>query len=135
MNGSDLVFVIDTNVIFMAVYNSESKAGKVIQLALENKIKIYSSDNIREEIKRLFGKELGFDEEEINLSLDALPIEWVEKGVYSQFLNKTEVKHKADKPLEALAIALNARILSADKHFDGNKRKVSVDELLNKFRI
>jgi predicted nucleic acid-binding protein len=135
MNGSNFVFVIDTNVIFMALYNSWSKAGKVIQLALENKIKIYSSDNIKEEIIRILKKELNYSENELNLTLDSLPIEWVCKDVYFQFLGKTEVKHKPDKPLEALAIALNVRILSADKHFRGNKRKMDVNELLKSFEM
>ncbi len=56
MNGSHnkyyryyVIFMafIDTNVIFMALYDENSKAGKIIQYALENKIKLYSTDKIR----------------------------------------------------------------------------------------
>ncbi len=53
MNGSDDKketerFVIDTNVIFMSLYNSGSKSGKIIQLAERGRIMLFSTDIIRE---------------------------------------------------------------------------------------
>ena len=41
MNGSEPEkVVIDTNVLFMAFYNENSKAGKIIKFANQNKIKL-----------------------------------------------------------------------------------------------
>ena len=129
MNGSQIKAVIDTNVIFMSLYNPQSKAGRIIQAALENKIKLYSTDSVKEEILRVLKRELDFSDEEIELIIINLPIIWVEKGVYEDFISQAKVKHKPDKPVEALSLVLNCGVLSANYHF---KDRIDVDDFLKK---
>ena len=127
MNGSKIRAVIDTNVIFMALYNKESKAGKLIKFALENKIQLYSPDTVKEEITRVLKKELSITNNNINEILRNLPIIWIEKEIYEMAIIKTKVGHKSDKPIEALSLILNCGIISADNHF---KNRINIDELL-----
>ena len=129
MNGILIKVVIDTNVIFMALYDEKSKAGMVIRAAIEGKIKLYSPDSVKEEISRVLTKELNYSKEDIGKCIDALPIEWIGKEIYSPFLERTKVKHKADKPVEAVALMVNCGILSADAHF---KDRININELLEK---
>jgi len=127
MNGSNIKAVIDTNIIFMALYNEESKAGRIIKLARKNKLKLFSADNIKEEIKRVPKREYGYTDEEIFRLINELPIEWVKKENYIPVLDKTKVKHKADKPLEALSLVLGCEILSAGAHF---KDRIDINKFL-----
>ena len=59
MNGFEKV-VIDTNIIFMALYNPKGKAGKVFELANKNKLNLFSTDTVKEEIKVVLKRELNF---------------------------------------------------------------------------
>ncbi len=128
MNGYINKAVIDTNVIFMALYSRQSKAGKIIQYALEGKIKLYATDTVKEEIKRVLKRELYFSDEEINKTITSLPVTWIEKHIYESALDKTKVKHFLDKPVEALSLILNCGILTANKkHF---KERIDVDKFL-----
>ena len=80
MNGSEIIkIVIDTNVIFMAVYDINSKAGKIVSAALENKIMLFSTDTVKEEITRVLKRELNFSDAEINTLIASLPITWLDK--------------------------------------------------------
>ena len=133
MNGS-LKAVIDTNVIFMALYNPESKAGKIIQYAVEGKIHLFSTDTVKEEIKRVLKRELSYTEEELNSTIESLPIAWIGKEIYFSFLPQTKVKHKPDKPIEALSLVLGCGILSADEHFKNVRSLLDVNEFLKKIR-
>ena len=129
MSGILIKAVIDTNVIFMALYDEKSKAGRIIDAGIEGKIKLYSPESVKEEISRVLIKELNYSEKDIEKYVDALPIEWIGKEMYLSFLEKTKVKHKADKPVEAVALMLNCGILSADAHF---KDRVDINDLLEK---
>ena len=121
-----LKIVIDTNIIFMAWYNPFGKCAEVIRKARQNKIQLFSSDSVKKEILVVF-KRHGLNEEEIKEFLDDIPITWIEKEVYESVLDKTKVKHKADKPVEAVALILECGVLSANKHFKDAK---NIDELL-----
>ena len=125
MNGSPKI-VIDTNIIFMAWYNPFGKCAEVIRKARQNKIQLFSSDSVKKEIFRVF-KRHGLNEDEIKEFLNDIPITWVEKEVYESVLNRTKVKHKADKPVETVALILECDILSANKHFRDAK---NIDKLL-----
>lgn len=127
MNGSKIKAVIDTNVIFMSIYNPESKSKQVIKAAIEDKIKLFSTDTVQEEIKRLLYKELSFSKDQIDFEIGALPITWIKKEIYQDFLPKTKVKHKADKPIEALSLVIGCGIFSADYHF---KDRININEFL-----
>lgn len=128
MNGSKVKLVVDTNVIFMALYNLDSKAGKIIKFANENKVQLFSPESVKEELFRVLRREIEFSEDEAHFIMESLPIIWIEKGFYESILDKTKVKHKADKPVEALALVLNCGILSADKHFTN---RANINKLLS----
>ena len=130
MNGSLIKVVIDTNILFMAAYGRSEKAAKTIQLANRNKILLFAPDIVREELTRLLKRKMNLSGEEIAVIFEGLPITWIEKEFYQEALDKTKVKHKADKPIEALASILDCGILTADKHFDNNKRKIDIDDFL-----
>jgi|SRR3989344_165164 len=124
--------VVDTNILFMAWHNSSGKAAIVLDKAREGKIILYAPDSVKEEIVRVF-KRHGQAEEQIESFLADFPIIWIEKDIYNIFLNKTKVKHNADKPVEALSLALGCSILSADNHFNICKNRVDIDKLLREF--
>jgi hypothetical protein len=119
--------VIDINILFMAWYNPFGKCGRVLRKANENKIEIFAPDSVKEEIFRVLRREAKLTDWEIEDFLFDFEITWVEKEVYGKFLDKTKVKHKADKPIEALSLILNCGILSADYHF---KNRLDINELL-----
>ena len=130
MNGFQIKakkIVVDTNVFFMSLYNPEGKAGKIINSAIKGKIHLFSPDTVKEELYRVLKKEIGFSDYEINFIIDNLPVTWVDRGIYKNFIDKTKVKYKADKPIEALSLVLDCGVLSADKHF---KNRINVNELL-----
>ena len=131
MNGSLIKIVIDTNVLFMALYNENSKAGKIIEAAIENKIQLFAPDTVKVELARVLDRELSFTQEEIETAFEALPITWIEKEIYEHAIPKAKVKHKPDKPIEALSLILNCGVLSADKHF---KNRININELLEKIK-
>lgn len=132
MNGSETEksrIVVDTNVIFMALYNESSKAGKIIEYANKDKIELFSPDSVKEELMNVLKREMELSDDEIALIVESLPITWVEKPIYEKFLKQTKVKHKADKPVEAVSLILGCGILTADKHF---RNRVDVNKLLEK---
>ena len=132
MNGSKTEksrVVVDTNVIFMALYNENSKAGKIIEYANKDKIELFSPDSVKEELINVLKREMELSDNEIALIMESFPITWVERLIYEKFLKQTRVKHKADKPVEAVSLILGCGILTADKHF---KNRIDVNKLLEK---
>ena len=134
MSGIQIKIVIDTNIIFMAWHNPLGKCAQVLRKSREGKLKLFSPISVKEEITRLFHDE-GLRDEKIEEFLEDFSIYWVERELYEHFLEETTVKHKADKPLEAVALLLNCDILSADEHFKNVKQKINIDELLKNLEI
>ena len=130
MNGFKAV--IDTNIIFMSLYNPKGKAGKIIGYATENKLTLFATESVKQELSVVLKRELSLDDSEIKFIIDSLPITWIEKEIYQSALKKTKVKHKPDKPTEALSLILDCGILSADTDFDNIKNKINVNNLLEK---
>jgi len=129
MNGSNkiLKIVIDTNVLFMSLYNPNGKAGKIIDSANEGKLELFSPESVKIEILRVLKREMDLSESELDFIIESLPVKWIEESIYSEALGKTKVKHKADKPIEALSLILDCGILSADYHF---KNRIDINKLL-----
>ncbi len=133
MNGILIRIVADTNALFMSIYDETSKAGNILKAASENKIELFAPISVKEELKRVIKKEFNWwDDNKIKFVIGALPVKWIEREIYQDALEKTTVKHKADKPVEALALILNCGILTADKHFDNVKQKIDINNLLAK---
>ncbi len=134
MSGIPNKIVIDTNVLFMAIYDSRGKAGKIIEAAHEKRIELLAPISVREELTRILKRELKTTESETEFITESLPIQWIEKEIYQEALPKTTVKHKPDKAVEALAMILDCGILTADKHFEGNKHKININNLLARIK-
>ncbi len=130
MNGILIKIVVDTNILFMAIYNETGKADKILQLAAKNKIILFTPISVKEELSNVLKREFDWSDEEIENDIEELPIKWIEKELYEPILEMTKVKHKADKPIEATALLLNCGILSADEHFKNIKQKIDIDVLL-----
>ena len=129
MNDFPIKIVIDTNVLFMAVYDRKGKARKVIDAAVDGKITLYAPDSVKKEIFQVLQRELQFTQDEIESNLNEIPIRWIKHEIYESFLDKTKIKHKSDKPIEAVALMLGCGILSADMHF---KERININELLER---
>ena len=127
MVSSDIRAVIDTNAIFMSLYNEKGKAGRIIEFANQNKIKLFSPERVKEELIIVLKKEMYLSEDKISFIINRLPIIWVKKEVYEEKIKDVKVKHKPDKPVEALSIVLGCGILSADRDFE---ETISIDELI-----
>ncbi len=130
MSGSHIKAVVDINVLYISVYDKEGKAGRIILAAMNNKIKLFSPDLVKEELTRVLKRELKATDEEAEFIIEKLPVTWIEKEIYGSALEKTIVKKKGDKTVEALALILNCGILTADTDFDKVKQKIDVNELL-----
>lgn len=138
MNGSIKV-VVDTNVYFMFFYDPESKAGQLINAAIAKNVELFSTDTVKEELKKVLIKELGFEEARADTIISYLPTTWVDRKFYEAYLDKTRIiKHKPDRPILALALALNCGVITANiKDFKParNIAKIwKIDELLGQLR-
>ena len=129
MNNFQTCLVIDTNILFMAL-TKQREPAKLIDLAIQEKIILFAPDSVRKELGRVLRRELFMEENLIKQIIKSLPVKWANSSIYGPYLRKTEVKHKSDKPVEALALALNCKILSADKHF---KKRVNAKDILKMF--
>lgn len=132
MGGIPSRIVVDTNFLFMAIYNKEGKARRVLDLTIEKKIALFAPDNVKKELIIILKRELLFSDEEIKDAFEILPVNWVDGEIYKSFLEKTTVKKEADKTVEAVALMLDCGILTADTDFDKVKQRIDIDDLLNK---
>ncbi|MFQ6105776.1 MAG: putative toxin-antitoxin system toxin component, PIN family [Candidatus Hydrothermarchaeaceae archaeon] len=109
-----MLVVIDTNVIFSALYNLKSDAGRLLIFAVEGKINLASPTYVKGELERNLKEKLDYTDEELKETIKALPIEWkeVEKAVKL-------IRHDRDVPVLALAMHLGVGVVSGDKHFQG----------------
>lgn len=134
MNGSIRV-VVDTNVYFIFFYNPASKSGKLIEAAIGRKVDLFSTDTVQEELKRVLVRELSFEAEKAENVIVHLPVTWVGREVYQNYLDKAKVvQHKPDRPILALALTLNCGIITANIRDFKPARKIvkiwKIDDLL-----
>lgn len=111
--------VIDTNVIFSALYDPGSVPGRVIELALEEEIELLAPEPVKDELDRVLREKLGYTDHQWRATLAALPIDWVEEPVYEQFLPKAReaIRDRDDAAVVALAILLGTGVVSGDGAF------------------
>lgn len=114
-----LKVVIDTNIIFSALYNLRSNAGILLFHAIEGQIELFGSAYIRGELERNLKGRLGYTKEEFHETFNSLPINWIEdEGYLAKFEEAGKlIKNKKDVPILALALYLNCDIVSGDDHF------------------
>jgi hypothetical protein len=85
---------------------------------------------VRKELIVVLKRKYNWNDNEIESEMESLPVKWIDEELYNSLLSLTTVKHKPDKPVEAVAILLNCKILSADTDFKGNERLMDIDKLL-----
>lgn len=134
MKDGQIKIVVDTNVLFMAWYNPLGKCAKVLRKARQNKLSLFAPVSVKQELEKIFIRK-GLEENEINNFLEDLYISWIEKEFYLNLLEKTTVKHKPDKDVEAVSLLLDCDLLSADTDFKNCKNRVNIDKLLEKLEI
>lgn len=136
MNGSVRI-VADTNVYFMFFYDPSRKAGQLINAALDKKVELFSPDTVKEELKRVLIRELGFEDARAENIINYLPATWIDRKFYGGYLGKAAIiRHRPDRPVLALALALNCGIITANIKDFKSARKITklwkIDDLLEK---
>jgi len=119
-------FVLDTNVIFSALYDLESPAGKLLAMAIEKKVDLASPVHVREELVRALREKLEYTSDEIRETIAALPIDWIEEGIYIHAIEEAmeAISHGEDAPVVACALALKCDVISGDRHFHPLRKPV-----------
>lgn len=110
--------VVDTNILFSALYDPTSGAGKLILFALERGVSLFAPESVRKELEHNLRKKLAYAEAEAHETIAALPVKWIESGLYAGAMDvaKSQLTHEADVPVLACALALGYDIASGDKH-------------------
>lgn len=118
--------VIDTNVLFSALYRPESAPGQILLLGAEGALQLYAPESVRRELEAVLRGKLRYADEEWAATVASLPVEWVEEALYEPFLARARraVRDPADAPVVALALALRADVVSGDRAFHPLQRKV-----------
>jgi predicted nucleic acid-binding protein len=118
--------VVDTNILFSALYDPTSDAGKLIHFALERKVDLFAPETVKLELERGLRKKLAYPEAEASETIAALPVKWVESGLYAGAMDaaKSQLTHEADVPVLACALVLGHEIVSGDKHLLSVKPKI-----------
>ncbi|MFA5772326.1 MAG: PIN domain-containing protein [Thermoplasmata archaeon] len=110
--------VVDTNILFSALYDPDSNAGLLIMAAIDGVIDLYAPDTVKEEITRTVKNKLSYTEEEAEELITSLPVKWIESEAYASSMPyaKTQLSHENDVPILACALMLGYDIVSGDKH-------------------
>ncbi len=117
--------VADTNVIFSGLYDLRSDAGRLFIYAIDDRVELYCSTYIKDELERNLKRKLDYTEEEFKETIKALPINWVEDEDYSKEIKKAKklIEHGRDIPVLALALYLKCGVVSGDKHLQSISSK------------
>ena len=117
--------VIDTNIIFSALYRFDSPAGDLLVLAIYDRVTFYAPESVKEKLIRNLRDKLGYSITEIDATIIALPITWVEKETYAPHLPDAVqfINHEPDVPVVACALALGLAIIPGNKHFHPLKKE------------
>lgn len=119
--------VVDTNVLFSALYQPDSSCGRILLLAIEGEIELFAPETVRAELERVLRGKLAYSDDEWHRALAALPVDWVEAAVYHGQLARAmdAIADPTDAPVLALALALRAGIVSGDKAFHPLRKRIA----------
>ena len=116
-----LSFIVDTNIIFSALYNKEGLERIVLNLILgNNDIQLFAPEIYRVEISKNLKKKLDFDKEMIISILSDFDIIEVPYEEYKVKILQAKklIVHQNDIPYIAVALLLNSPIWSGnERHF------------------
>jgi len=115
--------IIDTNIIFSALYNMNSNAGRLLFLAIDEQVSLFAPEHVKRELKEILFRKLHFSQDEIQSVCAALPVDWVEDYVFAHTVKDTSlmIADPKDVPILACALALGMDIVSGDRHFHAVK--------------
>ena len=113
--------VIDSNILFSALYNPKGLERKIFNLIIEvDEIQLFAPDIFWEEIERNLVKKLDYHNDEVNEIVSKFNILKIPQEKYENFIEKAEslISHKEDVPFIAGSLFLNCPLWSGnEKHF------------------
>ena len=124
--------VVDTNILFSALYDMDSSAGKLLFLSIDGGARLVSTEHIKDELRRILVSKLGYSKDEVVGLIAALAVEWMERGIYDGELREASkvLDDPADASLLACAAFLGADVVTGDKEVLAARfRKVRVRRL------
>jgi predicted nucleic acid-binding protein len=112
-----MMLVVDANVLFSALYDMDSNAGRLLLRAVEGQVKLYSTEHVMVEMLDILVRKLDYTEEDMDEAVRALSVEWVDADVYADELEdaKGSLKDEYDASLLACAALLGCDVVSGDK--------------------
>jgi predicted nucleic acid-binding protein len=119
--------IVDTNILFSALYDTNSNAGKLIIQAIEGKFNLFAPEHVKDELERNIMEKLSCTKKEAREVIAALPVKWIEKGVYTTAIGTARryITHEADLPILACSLATGYNVASGDKHLLSIKPKIA----------
>jgi predicted nucleic acid-binding protein len=125
-------YVVDANILFSALYEMRSNAGDLLHMAIEDKVELFSSEHVMNEMLDVLVRKLGYTKDQAGMAVGALPVRWVEREIYMETLGTAMavLKDEADASLIACAAILRCDVISGDKQVLAAKfRNVKVRRL------
>ena len=115
--------VVDANIIFSALYDMDSTAGRLLYLAIDCDVQLFSTEHIKNEMRRILVAKLGYSEDDIDGLIAALPVEWVESELYAEALEpaRRAIHDEADASLLACASVMVCDAVTGDKRVLASK--------------
>ncbi|MBM4249068.1 MAG: PIN domain-containing protein [Euryarchaeota archaeon] len=124
--------VLDANILFSALYDMDSTAGRLLLLAIDGEVRLVSTEHVKEEMERILASKLGYSKDELGGLVAALPVDWIGRGIYEEELAEATriLADPADASLLACAAVLGCEVVSGDREVLASKfRKVKVRRL------
>jgi predicted nucleic acid-binding protein len=135
--------IIDTNIVYSAIYNEKGLERKLINIAIESDaIQLFAPTTFFEEIRRNLSKKLGFQKNTIDSFLAQFDIIEITFEEYKPKIAEAKrlIPHENDIPFVACALLLNSPVWSGNEtHFNalkGSKKVIwfNSKRLLDYFR-
>ena len=111
--------IIDTNIIFSALYSESSSAAHLLDMAILGEVRLFSPYHVKNELERILKNKLSYSNEELDDLFESLPLTWLEYELYEDKIKKAAklIEDKDDVPILACAMATGYPIVTGDKHF------------------
>jgi len=131
--------VVDTNVLFSALYDPESPPGRIVEFALEGTVELYAPETVRAELRDVLVRKLDYTKDEWSETKQALPVEWIDEPVYEGEIEeaRSAIADEDDAPVVAASLVTGAPVVSGDGDFhpleeaavETYRPRASVDEI------
>ena len=115
--------IIDTNIIFSALYEPDSTAGDLMDRAIDGEIQLFAPQRVWEELIQILSEKLDYGDEYLMELYQGLPVKWIEEDIYGPEIKRAEkyIDNKKDAPILACAITTGFDIITRDRHFKALK--------------